>query len=95
MNQSVGVLIRCFYFHKGQALKFFLMYNVNILVFVFAMLFNKFILKVIQDSSGNSSNNSEINALQKTGQNQNYSNTMLILQGYVLMAGAFMSLPIY
>ena len=94
MRQVIGIFLRCFYFHKGMSLKFFLIYNINILMFIFALFFNKFILKVMQEGSAQI-NSTEANPLQNSGQNQKYQNSMLILQGYILMASAFMSLPIY
>lgn len=53
IKQAFGVLIRCVYFHKGQTIRFFLTYNANIIIFVFAMLFNKFIYSLIKDSAAN------------------------------------------
>lgn len=45
------MFVRCIYFHKGQSLKFFLIYNINIIMFIFAMMFNKFIAKVLKDGT--------------------------------------------
>jgi len=41
------------YFHKGQTLRSFLTYNVNIIIFIFAMMFNKFIYSVIENTNPN------------------------------------------
>lgn len=32
-------------------MKFFLIYNINIIMFIFAMMFNKFIAKVLKDGT--------------------------------------------
>lgn len=73
-------------------------YNINIVVFLFAMAFNKFMMQVVQKSTEGTDSDIDPTKFQQQSsstQSQGYTNNMLILQGYIIMASAFIVLPMY
>ena len=60
-----GVFIRCIYFHKGSAIRFFMSYNINIVIFLFFILFNKFVIQVVNKQSLPEDENQDIPPFMK------------------------------
>lgn len=83
--QLWGVYLKNIYFHKSIFLQSFIIYNINILIIVIATFFNKFVSEYINTnvaSSGGPAPNPNNNAIN-------------IMQGYLIMATAFIHSPVY
>ena len=91
--QLWGVLLKNWYFHKSILMQSVVIYNINILVVLFSILFNSLFVNYLKDTVNNSSGgvNPEGNTdgTSTSGDNNTTNAVGALLQGYIIMATAF------
>ena len=83
--QVFGVFIKNFYFHKSIFLQSIVIYNINILIVLIASFFNQFVSKYLTEKIA------EGQAQESNNQNM----SIQLMQGYFIMATAFIHSPVY
>ena len=90
--QIWGVFIKNVYFHKSIFLQSFIIYNINILIVLIATLFNQFVTKYLTENMNLPEANGGHGPEQPPVQN---NMTIQLLNGYFIMASAYIHSPVY
>ena len=82
--QTWGSFIRCIYYHKSSLLQSLLIYNINIFIILISALFNRFFTQYLQENVDTGGQPPEAK-----------NNPTILMQGYTIMASAFINAPVY
>jgi hypothetical protein len=91
--QLWGIFLRQLYFHKSIFLQSFIIYNINILIVLIAFAFNQLITqKLVENISATAA---EPQTPPPADQQSQTNMLVQLMQGYFIMATAFIHAPVY